>query len=328
MGSNANTSLPPFPAHPHHRPVLLCSNPALLSAPAETEPRYRPLPDPLRPATPPSRPQPAGAAWGRGTTLPLHRTSPSPSPRPPGPGPEGRRRRGGAKGSTAPAPRPLPPGSVPPGRPPRPARRPAAPPAPLPPPAPLLALSASAAQTFLRARLRAAAACPPARPPAPGPWAPRRRGPDPRAGSPGQAMAARAPPAAPAAEEPGGPGGPPRRKKSRSGVSGLRRAFSWLRGKRRKKAAGTEGAEPAAPRAKKADDKARRAKGKGRGKATGHLGRRRAAPRVRPGWLLWGSAACRRWWLPRRRCLGSEEPRAQPRSRWRGPPEGGRNPLA
>ncbi|XP_057413347.1 uncharacterized protein KIAA1522 homolog isoform X1 [Balaenoptera acutorostrata] len=77
-------------------------------------------------------------------------------------------------------------------------------------------------------------------------------------------MAARASPAAPAAEEPGGPGGPPRKKKSRSGVSGLRRAFSWLRGKRRKKAAGTEGAEPAAPRAKKADDKARRAKGKGR----------------------------------------------------------------
>nr|XP_060477221.1 uncharacterized protein KIAA1522 homolog [Panthera onca] len=81
-------------------------------------------------------------------------------------------------------------------------------------------------------------------------------------------MAARAPPAAPAADEPGGPGGPPRRKKSRSGASGLRRAFSWLRGKRRKKkAAGAEGAEPAAPRAKKADDKARRAKGKGRGSA-------------------------------------------------------------
>uniref|UniRef100_A0A8C9AAU3 NHS like 3 n=1 Tax=Prolemur simus TaxID=1328070 RepID=A0A8C9AAU3_PROSS len=78
-------------------------------------------------------------------------------------------------------------------------------------------------------------------------------------------MAARAPPAAPAAEEPGGPGGPPRRKKSRSG---LRRAFSWLRGKRRKKkAAGAEGAESAAPRAKKADDKAKRAKGKGRGSA-------------------------------------------------------------
>ncbi|XP_059233046.1 uncharacterized protein KIAA1522 homolog isoform X1 [Mustela nigripes] len=81
-------------------------------------------------------------------------------------------------------------------------------------------------------------------------------------------MAARAPPAAPAAEDPGGPGGPPRRKKSRSGASGLRRAFSWLRGKRRKKkAAGAEGAESAAPRAKKADDKARRAKGKGRGSA-------------------------------------------------------------
>ncbi|KAK2504911.1 hypothetical protein MC885_016778 [Smutsia gigantea] len=81
-------------------------------------------------------------------------------------------------------------------------------------------------------------------------------------------MATRAPPAAPAAEEPWGPGGPPRRKKSRSGASGLRRAFSWLRGKRRKKkAAGAEGAEPAAPRAKKADDKARRAKGKGRGSA-------------------------------------------------------------
>ncbi|XP_031320506.2 NHS-like protein 3 isoform X2 [Camelus dromedarius] len=81
-------------------------------------------------------------------------------------------------------------------------------------------------------------------------------------------MAARAPPAAPAAEEPGGPGGPPRRKKSRSGASSLRRAFSWLRSKRRKKkAAVAEGAEPAAPRAKKADDKARRAKGKGRGSA-------------------------------------------------------------
>ncbi|XP_066231851.1 NHS-like protein 3 isoform X1 [Saccopteryx leptura] len=81
-------------------------------------------------------------------------------------------------------------------------------------------------------------------------------------------MAARAPPAAPAAEEPGGPGGPPRRKKSRSGTSGLRRAFNWLRGKRRKKkAAGAEGTESAAPRAKKADDKARRAKGKGRGSA-------------------------------------------------------------
>ncbi|XP_061244800.1 uncharacterized protein KIAA1522 homolog isoform X1 [Bos javanicus] len=81
-------------------------------------------------------------------------------------------------------------------------------------------------------------------------------------------MAARASPAAPAADEPGGPGGPPRRKKSRSGASGLRRAFSWLRGKRRKKkAAGAEGAEPAAPRAKKADDKARKAKGKGRGSA-------------------------------------------------------------
>ncbi|XP_023489950.2 NHS-like protein 3 isoform X3 [Equus caballus] len=81
-------------------------------------------------------------------------------------------------------------------------------------------------------------------------------------------MAARAPPAAPAADEPGGPGGPPRRKKSRSGASGLRRAFSWLRGKRRKKkAAGAEGADPAAPRAKKADDKARKAKGKGRGSA-------------------------------------------------------------
>ncbi|XP_036113349.1 uncharacterized protein KIAA1522 homolog [Molossus molossus] len=81
-------------------------------------------------------------------------------------------------------------------------------------------------------------------------------------------MAARAPPAAPAADEPGGPGGPPRRKKSRSGASGLRRAFNWLRGKRRKKkAAGAEGAEAAAPRAKKADDKARKAKGKGRGSA-------------------------------------------------------------
>ncbi|XP_060061780.1 uncharacterized protein KIAA1522 homolog isoform X2 [Erinaceus europaeus] len=81
-------------------------------------------------------------------------------------------------------------------------------------------------------------------------------------------MAARAPPAAPAADEPGGPGSPPRRKKSRSGASGLRRAFSWLRGKRRKKkAAGAEGSEPAAPRAKKADDKARKAKGKGRGSA-------------------------------------------------------------
>ncbi|KAM6219586.1 NHS-like protein 3 [Rhynchocyon petersi] len=81
-------------------------------------------------------------------------------------------------------------------------------------------------------------------------------------------MAARAPPAAPAAEEPGGPGGPQRRRKSRSGPSGLRRAFSWLRGKRRKKkAAGAEGAEPSAPRAKKADDKAKKAKGKGRGSA-------------------------------------------------------------
>ncbi|XP_054994754.1 uncharacterized protein KIAA1522 homolog isoform X1 [Sorex araneus] len=82
-------------------------------------------------------------------------------------------------------------------------------------------------------------------------------------------MAARAPPAAPAADEPGGPGGPPRRKKSRSGASGLRRAFSWLRGKRRKKkaAAGAEGSEPGAPRAKKAEDKARKAKGKGRGSA-------------------------------------------------------------
>uniref|UniRef100_U3EEJ7 Uncharacterized protein KIAA1522 isoform 1 n=1 Tax=Callithrix jacchus TaxID=9483 RepID=U3EEJ7_CALJA len=78
-------------------------------------------------------------------------------------------------------------------------------------------------------------------------------------------MPARAPPAAPAAEEPGNPGGPPRRKKSRSG---LRRAFSWLRGKRRKKkAAGAEGTEPPAPRAKKAEDKAKRAKGKGRGSA-------------------------------------------------------------
>ncbi|CAO2589152.1 hypothetical protein LEMLEM_LOCUS5285 [Lemmus lemmus] len=77
-----------------------------------------------------------------------------------------------------------------------------------------------------------------------------------------RAMAARAPPAAPAAEEPGSPGGPPRRKKSRSG---LRRAFSWLRGKRRKKkAVGAEGADSATPRAKKADDKAKRAKGKGR----------------------------------------------------------------
>lgn len=85
-----------------------------------------------------------------------------------------------------------------------------------------------------------------------------------------RAMAARAPPAAPAAEEPGSPGGPPRRKKSRSG---LRRAFSWLRGKRRKKkAAGAEGADSATPRAKKADDKAKRAKGKGRGKVAGHLG--------------------------------------------------------
>ncbi|XP_042638187.1 uncharacterized protein KIAA1522 homolog, partial [Orycteropus afer afer] len=66
----------------------------------------------------------------------------------------------------------------------------------------------------------------------------------------------------------GGPGGPPRRKKSRSGPSGLRRAFSWLRGKRRKKkAAGAEGTEAAAPRTKKADDKARKAKGKGRGSA-------------------------------------------------------------
>lgn len=99
--------------------------------------------------------------------------------------------------------------------------------------------------------------------------------------------------ARPAAEDPGGPGGPPRRKKSRSGASGLRRAFSWLRGKRRKKkAAGAEGAESAAPRAKKADDKARRAKGKGRGKAAGHLGCAPAAPRVRPGWLRWGSGAC------------------------------------
>lgn len=106
-------------------------------------------------------------------------------------------------------------------------------------------------------------------------------------------MAARAPPAAPAAEEPGGPGGPPRRKKSRSGASGLRRAFSWLRGKRRKKkAAGAEGAESAAPRVKKADDKARRAKGKGRGKAAGHLGCASAAPRVRPGWIRRGSWAC------------------------------------
>ncbi|XP_036917426.1 uncharacterized protein KIAA1522 homolog isoform X1 [Sturnira hondurensis] len=81
-------------------------------------------------------------------------------------------------------------------------------------------------------------------------------------------MAARAPPAAPAADEPGGPGDPRRKKKSRSGTSGFRRAFNWLRGKRRKKkAAGGESAEPASPRAKKADDKARRAKGKGRGSA-------------------------------------------------------------
>ncbi|KAG8506817.1 hypothetical protein J0S82_005216 [Galemys pyrenaicus] len=81
-------------------------------------------------------------------------------------------------------------------------------------------------------------------------------------------MAAREPPAAPAAEESGGPGGPPRRKKSRSGASSLRRAFSWLRGKRRKKkAAGAEGTEAAAPRGKKADDKARKAKGKGRAAA-------------------------------------------------------------
>ncbi|KAF7467241.1 Hypothetical predicted protein [Marmota monax] len=88
-------------------------------------------------------------------------------------------------------------------------------------------------------------------------------------------MAARAPPAAPAAEEPGGPGGPPRRKKSRSG---LRRAFSWLRGKRRKKkAAGAEGAEPAVSRAKKADDKAKRAKGKGRGSAKAESEKRQSA---------------------------------------------------
>lgn len=88
-------------------------------------------------------------------------------------------------------------------------------------------------------------------------------------------MAARAPPAAPAAEEPGSPGGPPRRKKSRSG---LRRAFSWLRGKRRKKkAAGAEGAESAAPRAKKADDKAKRAKGKGRGSAKAESDKRQSA---------------------------------------------------
>ncbi|MBZ3889913.1 hypothetical protein SUZIE_205335 [Sciurus carolinensis] len=91
-------------------------------------------------------------------------------------------------------------------------------------------------------------------------------------------MAARAPPAAPAAEEPGGPGGPPRRKKSRSGVSGLRRAFSWLRGKRRKKkAAGAEGGEPAVPRAKKADDKAKRAKGKSRGSAKAESDKRQSA---------------------------------------------------
>lgn len=105
-------------------------------------------------------------------------------------------------------------------------------------------------------------------------------------------MAAREPPAAPAADEPGGPGGPPRRKKSRSGASGLRRAFNWLRGKRRKKkAAGAEGTEPAALRAKKADDKAKRAKGKGRGKVRGTWVARRAAPRVRLEWLPWGSAA-------------------------------------
>lgn len=105
-------------------------------------------------------------------------------------------------------------------------------------------------------------------------------------------MAARAPPAAPAADEPGGPGDPPRKKKSRSGTSGFRRAFNWLRGKRRKKkAAGAESTEPAAPRAKKADDKARRAKGKGRGKAPGTWAARWAAPRLRPGWLRWGSAA-------------------------------------
>ncbi|XP_045638016.1 LOW QUALITY PROTEIN: uncharacterized protein KIAA1522 homolog [Ursus americanus] len=101
-------------------------------------------------------------------------------------------------------------------------------------------------------------------------------------------MAASAPPAAPAADEPGGPGGPPRRKKSRSGASGLRRAFSWLRGKRRKKkAAGAEGAESAAPRAKKADDKARRAKGKGRGSAKAESDKRLSVgPGQGPGSLV------------------------------------------
>lgn len=104
-------------------------------------------------------------------------------------------------------------------------------------------------------------------------------------------MAARAPPAAPAADDPGGPGGPggaPRRKKSRSGASGLRRAFSWLRGKRRKKkAAGAEGAESAAPRAKKADDKAKRAKGKGRGSAKAESDKRLSAgPGQGPGSIV------------------------------------------
>lgn len=157
--------------------------------------------------------------------------------------------------------RPPPPTAAPAAR--APPARPAAPPALPPPPQRSLGLrrpnfspGASPAAAAPAHGRRAAGGLTPRR------W--HRAPPQPRA------MAARAPPAAPAAEEPGSPGGPPRRKKSRSG---LRRAFSWLRGKRRKKkAAGAEGAESAAPRAKKADDKAKRAKGKGRGKVAGHLG--------------------------------------------------------
>ncbi|ELW48618.1 hypothetical protein TREES_T100020925 [Tupaia chinensis] len=54
-------------------------------------------------------------------------------------------------------------------------------------------------------------------------------------------------------------------------------AEGWLRSKRRKKKAGAEGADPAAPRAKKADDKAKKAKGKGRGPAKAESDKRLSA---------------------------------------------------
>lgn len=136
----------------------------LLSSAAPPEWNFGTAPSHAHPATPPSRPEPAAAARGRGGPPSLGagpRSPLAPELRDPG-----RRAGGGGRGRRQRLPYPLAAPSRP--RPSRPASEPRPPPRgpsrAAPAARPLLARSASAAQTFLRSRLGAAAACPPARP--------------------------------------------------------------------------------------------------------------------------------------------------------------------